>query len=121
MNVLQLKEEDIQETFYAGSGPGGQKRAKTASGVALLHLPTGVRVRCQRERSQGINRFLARRILVEELEAREKGKTRHQVKAQALRDEKLRKSGAKPKTKKPTITEMEKHFHLRLPGEGIQS
>ena len=91
MRQLQLVETEIEESYFRVSGPGGQKTNKTASGVCLFHAPTGVRVRCQRERSQGINRFIARRLLVEELEARAHGKTRHDVKAAHLREEKDRR------------------------------
>ncbi len=91
MRRLQLVETEIEESYFRASGPGGQKTNKTATGVSLLHRPTGVRVRCQRERSQGINRFIARRLLVEELEARTNGKTRHDVKAASLREEKDRR------------------------------
>ena len=63
--------------------------------MTLLHRPSGIRVRCQRERSQGINRFLARRLLVEELEARQTGRTRHEVKAEKLREEKDRRCGSR--------------------------
>ncbi len=88
MRQLRLAEGEIEESYFKASSPGGQKANKTLSGVNLLHRPSGVRVRCQRERSQGINRFLARRLLVEELEARQNGKTRHVVKAERLREEK---------------------------------
>ena len=79
MRALRLGEHEIDETYLRGNA------------VALLHRPTGVRVRCARERSQGLNRFLARRLLVEELEARRSGKTRHEVKAEKLREEKERR------------------------------
>ena len=98
MRQLQLGEAEIEESYFKASGPGGQKTNKTLSGVTLLHRPTGIRVRCQRERSQGINRFVARRLLVEELEARIHGKTRHEVKAEHLRDEKDRRRGSRKKT-----------------------
>lgn len=91
MRQLQLAETEIEESYFRASGPGGQKINKTATGVSLLHRPTGVRVRCQRERSQGINRFIARRLLVEELEARVHGKTRQDVKSASLREEKERR------------------------------
>ena len=91
MRQLQLVETEIEESYFRASGPGGQKTNKTATGVSLLHRPSGVRVRCQRERSQGINRFIARRLLVEELEARTHGKTRRDVKAASLREEKDRR------------------------------
>ena len=90
-------EGEIDETYFKASGPGGQKTNKTLTGVTLLHRPSGVRVRCQRERSQGINRFIARRLLVEELEARQSGKTRHEVKAEHLREEKDRRRGSRKK------------------------
>ena len=98
MRHLQLGEGEIEESYFRASGPGGQKTNKTLSGVTLLHRPTGIRVRCQRERSQGINRFIARRLLVEELEARAHGKTRHEVKAEHLREEKDRRRGSRKKT-----------------------
>ncbi len=99
MRQLQLAEGEIEESYFKASSPGGQKANKTLTGVNLTHRPSGVRVRCQRERSQGINRFLARRLLVEELEARRNGKTRHEVKAERLREEKDRRRGSR---KRPT-------------------
>ena len=98
MRHLQLAEGEIEESYFKASGPGGQKTNKALSGVTLMHRPTGIRVRCQRERSQGINRFIARRLLVEELEARAHGKTRHEVKAEYLREEKERRRGSRKKT-----------------------
>ena len=98
MRQLRLGETEIEESYFKASGPGGQKTNKTLSGVTLLHRPTGIRVRCQRERSQGTNRFIARRLLVEELEARIHGKTRHEVKAEHLREEKDRRRGSRKKT-----------------------
>ena len=100
MLQLRLVEGEIEESYFKASGPGGQKTNKTLTGVNLLHRPTGIRVRCQRERSQGINRFIARRLLVEELEARTHGKTRHEVKAEQLREEKDRRRGSR---KKPAV------------------
>ncbi len=97
MRCIQLGEGEIEESYFKASGPGGQKINKTLTGVTLLHRPSGIRVRCQRERSQGINRFIARRLLVEELEARQRGKTRHEVKAEHLREEKDRRRGSRRK------------------------
>ena len=97
MQRLRLVEGDIEESFFKASSPGGQKANKTLSGVSLLHLPTHIRIRCQRERSQGINRFIARRLLVEELEARLRGMTRHSAKAERLHEEKERKNGSRKK------------------------
>ena len=98
MQRLALVEGEIEESFFKASSPGGQKANKTLSGVSLLHLPTQVRIRCQRERSQGINRFIARRLLVEELEARLRGMTRHSAKAERLHEEKERKKPLEQET-----------------------
>ncbi|MGH7944946.1 MAG: peptide chain release factor family protein [Opitutaceae bacterium] len=61
---------DVDERFVRGSGPGGQKINKTSSTVWLRHRPTGIEVRCQRERSQAANRELAWQELCAKLEER---------------------------------------------------
>ncbi len=68
--ALRVSPDDIEERFVRGSGAGGQKINKTSSTVCLVHRPTGVEVRCQRERSQSLNRLLAWTDLVEKLEWR---------------------------------------------------
>ena len=70
MQALGVREEDIEEQFVRSSGAGGQKVNKTSTCVVLHHRPTGIRVKCQRERSQALNRFLARRILLDKIEAK---------------------------------------------------
>ena len=75
MQALGIREEDILEKFIRSSGHGGQKLNKTASCVYLKHLPTGLEVKCMRERSQSVNRFLARRELADRLEALESGRS----------------------------------------------
>ncbi|HEX7230353.1 MAG TPA: peptide chain release factor-like protein [Candidatus Binatia bacterium] len=75
MAALDVREEDIEEQFVRSSGAGGQNVNKVSSCVLLHHRPSGVRVRCQRERSQGLNRFLARRILLEKIESLRRGAT----------------------------------------------
>jgi len=69
MRKLRLREEDLQESFIRGSGPGGQKVNKTSSTVVLRHVPSGLEVRCQRERSQVLNRHWARVELCDRVEA----------------------------------------------------
>jgi len=73
MLALGVREQDIEEQFVRSSGAGGQKVNKTSSCVVLHHRPTGIRVKCQRERAQALNRFLARRILLDKIETKLRG------------------------------------------------
>lgn len=68
MVKLGIREGDLVEKFIRSSGKGGQKVNKASTCVYLRHIPTGVEVKCQRERSQVLNRFLARRILTNKIE-----------------------------------------------------
>jgi len=68
MEALGIKETDIIERFVRSQGHGGQKVNKTSSCVYLKHVPTGIEVKCQKERSQTLNRFLARRILMNKIQ-----------------------------------------------------
>ena len=93
MTKLGLREEDIEERFIRGSGAGGQKVNKTSSCVQLLHRPSGIEVKCQRERSQAMNRFFARRELCDRLEQRIEGaKSARQQEVEKIRRQKRRKS-----------------------------
>ena len=70
MQALGVWEQDIDEQFVRSSGAGGQNVNKVSTCVVLHHRPTDVRVKCQKERSQALNRFLARRLLLDKIEAK---------------------------------------------------
>ena len=68
MHRFGIKESDLVERFIRSSGKGGQHVNKTSTCVYLKHKSTGIEVKCGRERSQVLNRFLARRILAGKIE-----------------------------------------------------
>jgi peptide chain release factor len=68
MRRFGIRESDIVERFIRSPGPGGQNVNKVSSGVYLKHLPSGIEVKCSHERSQALNRFMARRSLTEKIE-----------------------------------------------------
>ncbi len=70
MQKLGIREEDLQETFILSQGKGGQNVNKTSTAVRLVHIPTGTEVKCQKERSQVLNRLLARELLCDKIEAK---------------------------------------------------
>ena len=73
MSALGVSETDIEESFVRSGGHGGQNVNKTSTCVMLLHRPTGLQVKCQETRQQGLNRFFARRLLLDKIEERQKG------------------------------------------------
>jgi len=91
MKKLGVTEDDLNETFIRGTGSGGQKINKTSSTVFLIHKPTGLSVKCQQGRSQSLNRFMARRLLLDRIERVRKGA----VDAEKRRIEKLRRQKRK--------------------------
>ena len=87
MAALGVREADLEETFVRSGGHGGQNVNKTSTCVMLLHRPTGLRVKCQASRQQGFNRFLARQLLLDKIEARRTS----QAAAERARLEKIRR------------------------------
>ncbi len=107
MVQASVYEEDLEETFILGGGPGGQKTNKTSSVVRLLHLPSGIQVRVGRERSRETNRWLARRALAEAILAREQGR---KSAAQQEREKKRRQKRRRSRRQKQKMLD-DKHAH----------
>ena len=91
MDALGVREADIEESFVRSGGHGGQNVNKTSTCVMLLHRPTGVQVKCQSTRQQGLNRFIARRLLLDKIETLR----RHRSDAERARIEKIRRQKRK--------------------------
>jgi protein subunit release factor B len=91
MAELGISEEDLEEKFVRSSGKGGQHVNKSSTCVWLKHIPTGVEVKCMAERSQSLNRFLARRELAERIEALTGIPTRRDLEADKVRKRKARR------------------------------
>lgn len=93
MLELGIREEDLDEKFVRGGGRGGQKINKTSSCVYLVHKPSRIEVKCQRERSQALNRYLARRELCDQLEEVRKDRiSARQREIEKIRRQKRRRS-----------------------------
>ncbi len=93
MRKLDVREEDLVEKFVRARGPGGQNVNKVATCVYLKHLPTGFEVKMQKARSQGLNRFLARRELVRKIKNEILGKqSEEQKRRERIRRAKRRRS-----------------------------
>ena len=90
---LHIQEEDLQETFVRSGGKGGQNVNKVSTCVVLVHRPTGTSVKCQQERSQGLNRYLARKLLADRIEAARLGRqSQQQQESERIRRQKRRRS-----------------------------
>ncbi len=104
MSDCGLSEADIQEHFIRSSGPGGQHVNKTSTSVCLKHTPTGSEVKCGKSRSQGLNRYYARKILCEILENASMGKAAPSaLKAEKIRKQKQRNRRRTANKQKPIL------------------
>jgi len=93
MARLGIREEDLEERFVRSGGPGGQHVNKVSTCVWLCHRPSGVEVKVQQERSQALNRYLARRLLAAKLEAQSLGRlSAEQRRIAKIRRQKRRRS-----------------------------
>jgi protein subunit release factor B len=93
LQALGLYEDDLRETFVTSQGKGGQNVNKVATCVVLVHAPSGIQIKCQRERSQGMNRYFARQLLADTVEAERLGAaSRRQQEAERIRRQKRRRS-----------------------------
>jgi len=93
MASLGVQENEIEETFVRSGGHGGQNVNKTSTCVMLLHRPTGLQVKCQETRQQGLNRFIARRLLLDKIEQRRTGRiATEQARIEKIRRQKRRRS-----------------------------
>lgn len=90
MEMLGISEADLEEKFIRCSGHGGQKVNKTSTGVYLKHIPTGIEVKCTKERSQGLNRFFARRYLIEKIKEHLGLETEKSKEIERIRKRKIR-------------------------------
>ena len=86
MREASVFEEDLEESFILGGGPGGQKTNKTSNVVRLEHEPSGISIRCGETRSRETNRWLAR------LDREHKRKSESRQKAEKVRRQKRRRS-----------------------------
>lgn len=121
MERLGIRNNDIVEQFIRSKGPGGQNVNKTSTCVYLKHIPSGIEVKCQKERSQALNRYIARKLLVTKIETLILGKLSEKQQAiEKIRRQKRRRSRkAKQKMLETKRRQGEKKT-FRAPVRGIE-
>ncbi len=104
---LNILEKDVKESFVRASGAGGQNVNKVSTCVSLHHRPTGVKIKCQSERTQGLNRLRAWELLLEKLEHLKEKQIREEI---YLREKERRKNRKRSKLTKENMLR-QKHLH----------
>ena len=93
MESLNIREEEIRESFIRSGGKGGQHVNKVSTCVYLKHIPTGIEVKCQEDRSQSLNRYRARVLLVKKIDQMIKGReSEERQKIEKIRRQKRKRS-----------------------------
>lgn len=91
MEELGIFEKDIEEKFIRSSGHGGQNVNKTSTCVYLKHIPTGIEIKCMKDRNQSINRFIARRELIKRIERMKGYKSIHDIRIEKIKKQKRKR------------------------------
>lgn len=93
--VPSLKEEDLEEMFVKGSGPGGSAVNTTSNCVVLKHLPTGIVVKCHNTRWLDENRKTAREMLITKLDNIANGEMSVENQLKRLQEKKMNRNEQK--------------------------
>ena len=119
MASLGIKEADLKELFILSSKKGGQKVNKTSACVYLKHIPTGIEVKCQQERSQALNRYLARKILIGKIDSLIIGKeSAEEKRIEKIRRQKRRRSR---RAKDKMLKDKKLHSEKKASRKGINN
>ena len=124
MKRLNIQEKDLEEKFVTAQGPGGQNVNKVATCVILRYPPSGLSVRCQKERSQAANRFIARCLLVSKIEKRYNDTTRaiKELTAKKKRQNRKRHQGLKEDIlEKKRLQSQKKIFRQKIQSHQIDN
>jgi len=105
--ALGIRDEDLDESFIHSGGKGGQNVNKVATCVVLVHRPTGTMVKCQRERTQGANRLVARALLADKIEEARLGR----ASARRQEQEKIRRQKRRRSRRSKQRMLADKHAH----------